>query len=109
MNTKQALAQARKRWGKKAVVQDIKLDTSPERREQARKRYAELKDLKGDALTPELKKERDNIRSWQWTFRFAVGRIESIAGAFEAFWVKGQGDTWEQAFAEADAKDKKAA
>src|SRR5690348_7014503 len=105
MNTKQALAEARKRWGKNAAVQDRKSKSSPQMREQAR---AALKLLREQSQTKEQKmanrKELDRLQSESFHYRYQIGKLDGVGG-FTFFSVKACGDTWEDTFAAATAKN----
>lgn len=94
MNAKQALAQARRIWGKRAAVEDIKIVTSPEIRDKAQQEWLTFKHLKPS----ERPKNWQSIDSARLRYRFSVGSIDNVAGMFNVFHVRGYGDTWEQAF-----------
>jgi len=105
MNAKQALAQARKRWGKSAAVQDEpRLASTPEKRAEMERQHKELVDhlkaTKGDRQnwTKEEREQASNLMWGRWRYRYKVGRI--MLGMF--FEVKAEGDTWEEAFLTAD-------
>lgn len=103
MNKTQALKEAVKRWGKDAAVQDkgAKLAGTPESRAAGRAALTVL-----NALTPEEKKakrkERDDALFACYRYRYVVGYI--ALGMM--FAVHGSGDTWEEAFHEADNRFK---
>lgn len=118
MTNQQAMKQATKRWGKQALVQNNGHFSSPEKRatasEQATAARARIKAIDQEiadrlkaldwyqALTQErreLQKEASNNTSLALRYRFQVGRN---TGLF--FEVLGSGDTWEEAFAQADAR-----
>lgn len=111
MNSKQAMTQARARWGKKAAVQDSGKETSEAIRKAA---SAEVERLRA-TLTKEQQKEPANrklirdLSNVSCNFRYQVGSVQSIAGVFSAFLISGQGDTWEEAFARADRSDNRKA
>lgn len=98
MTKAQALKEAVRRWGPKAIVRDDrKCRTTPESREAARvKRHAILK-----SITPEEKrarhKELDELLFQALRVRFSVGTHEGFCIS-----VRGYGDSWEDAFACAD-------
>lgn len=98
MNAKQALAKAQSMWGKTAGVQDNgkRLASTPEQRFAARQARAELK---GFIVTREdrrfFRDFDDSLFSQSVRNRFSVGSVEH-GGMF--FLVKGQGDSWEEAF-----------
>jgi|CXWL01.1.fsa_nt_gi hypothetical protein len=106
MNAKQALAQARKRWGKAAGVQDNgpKRASTPEKRAEATKQHKEfvenLKATKGDRKnwSKEEREQASTLMFNGWRHRYSVGRV--MLGMF--FEVKAEGDTWEEAFLTAD-------
>jgi len=92
VNSKQALTQARKRWGKKAVVEKTGTEHSPESRAAAFQQRNEIPDIK------ENRKARDALLFKSCGYQYKVGVI--VMGLF--FEVKGHGDTWVEAFADAD-------
>jgi hypothetical protein len=119
MTNDQAMKQAAKRWGKKALIENNGRFSSPDRREAAREKAAsararikaidqEIADrLKAldwyQALTAErkdLQKTASENAGMSMFHRFSVGRD---MGMF--FEVLGSGDTWEEAFAKADERE----
>ena len=109
MNAKQAMAEARRRWGKDAGIQDRgpKHASTPEKREAAYARARELRPLV-DSMPPgeERKAKRaelDKARSEGSRFRYSVGHI-ALGGLF--FAVHGQGDSWKAAYAQGDERDR---
>jgi hypothetical protein len=106
MSKRSALAEATRRWGKTAAVRDDPKQTStPAQREEYRLLYNEIRErLKAETDTQKraaLHAEEKKLRMLPHRFRFSVGHV--ILGGF-AFMVEGEGDTWEEAFAAADAK-----
>lgn len=117
MTREQALRQAVRRWGKRALIRANTNQSSPERRAAAIARRAQLKERR-DAIDAEIN-ERLSALDWYQQliaerkalldeqksltgtdyYKFAVGR-EEMGG----FWIKGEGDTWEQAFEAADLR-----
>ncbi len=115
MTTKQALREAVRRWGKTAGVRSAPKAATKVEREAARARVIELR-----ANKPRLRPDWQTRQEWdahnaavcQWrqeereaqdtifSYRCTVGAIEHHI----AFCVKGQGDTFEEAFAEADRR-----
>lgn len=119
MTREQAMREARRRWGGKALIRAAAALSSPEQREAARATMAEA-----NAELTRLKAERKaRLDALDWLndlnqqiaatqqrasvatsdahyYKFAVGYD---AHGF-AFHVNGQGDTWEQAFSAADKK-----
>lgn len=120
MTRDQALRQAQKRWGKRAAIRAEGELSSPEKRAAAKERKDTLRSQKAEleaeitrrevaAGIPEVRAQiqalSKPITSEMWEsmrYRFTVGSVDGVIGAFH---VKGQGDTWEQAFDAADAKD----
>lgn len=100
MNAKQALAQARARWGKRAAVEDMgpKYDITPEQRAAAKIELARLKALPKEQQDRKLIQQTASIT---WRQRYKVGEIQDM-GFMAAFFVRGNGDTWQAAFADAD-------
>lgn len=105
MTKSQALKEAVKRWGPKAIIRDDrKCETTPESRKEAtEKRHAILK-----AITKEEKKARrkelDELLFQALRYRYSVGVHE---GFFIS--IRGYGDSWDDAFACADRMWGKAA
>ena len=103
MTRSQALKEAVHRWGKLGCVEDrgAKRASNEEQRNAAR---AERKALL-DSLTPEEKKARreelDRLFSAAFRYRYTVGEIGGFPG-FRCFHIRGQGDSWEDAFSKAD-------
>jgi len=117
MTRTQAIKEAQKRWGKKALVRAHEQLSSPERRADA---AAQLTDAAArieaidrevaerlavldwyQALIAErktLRAQKETANSWRSYYKFSVGQD---AHGF-AFMVLGKGDTWEEAFADAD-------
>jgi hypothetical protein len=114
MTREQAMKEARKRWGARAMIKAGQEITSEERRERAR---AERLDIK-QKLEALAKERAERLKALDWLqamdaeiralraketalisdsthYKFSVGKIDDILGAF---FVRGQGDTWEQAF-----------
>lgn len=112
MNAKQALAQARVLWGSKARVQAGRIQTSPQIRDAGVAERARLKDLLKAQVSEDerrvLNKQLMDASSAACRYQFQVGFIMNVAGMFSAFMVSGQGDTWEEAFAKAEAAEPKA-
>lgn len=106
MNANQALAQARRRWGTTAAVQDRKYETSPELRAKAKAEFQRIKALPVKEQEA-LRKEKLQARSGQWRYRYSVGKLDSVCG-MGMFLVEAEGDTWDECFAKA-AERKKAA
>lgn len=102
MTQDQALIKAVRLWGKTACVRDDgkKKSSSPEKRAEA---FAQLQALRESCAdkhrTKEQRAEISRLSYYATHYRYAVGRVEM--GMF--FAVKGQGDTWAEAFA--NAKD----
>jgi hypothetical protein len=105
MNGSQALKEAKRRWGPKAIVKDDRkcATTSESRKAASEKRQAILK-----AITPEEKKRRhrelDELLFQALRYRYSVG----VHGGFFIA-IRGYGDSWDEAFACADRMFGKAA
>lgn len=104
MNATQALAQARKRWGKTAGVKDYGKNrpSSPERRAAAHARVAELRAYLPPA-GQRTKAQKDELQMEVYDamhYRYNVGYV--ALGMF--FAVEGQGDSWAHALEEADKR-----
>ena len=101
MTRPEAVAEAIRRWGKQAYGVTGKLLSSPERRERAVKQAqplkAELEALiaRGRALQTRIGELDEQARY----YKFEVGYRASTIGVV----ILGRGDTWEEAFATADA------
>ena len=119
MTRDKALREAQRRWGKKALIRAYDRISSPEERAEARE-YFDAAKARIEAIDREiadrlaaldwyqaLKAERAAMVKDKQThigrmsyYKFTVGR-DSMGIAFA---VEGQGDTWEMAFAQADAR-----
>jgi hypothetical protein len=106
MNHSQALKEATRLLGKSAAVRDLgpKMNTTEAGREAAHAEVKRIRALREAATTPEEKKalrpELDRNMGLMVRYRYTVGTIEGIRGMGISFFsVKGQGDTWEEAFA----------
>ncbi|HEX7330355.1 MAG TPA: hypothetical protein VF290_02580 [Pyrinomonadaceae bacterium] len=118
MTNQQAMKQAAKRWGKQAMIENNGHFSSPERRtaagEEAKTARSRIKEIDREiadrlkaldwyqALTSErreLQKVASSSSSLALRYRFQVGRN---TGLF--FEVLGSGDTWEEAFKQADGR-----
>lgn len=123
MTNDQAMKQAKKRWGSKALVRNAGRFSSPERRAEASEKTTAARNrIKAidqeiaerlkvldwyQALTSErkeLQKTASENSGMAMFHRFSVGK--NIGIGFE---VLGSGDTWEEAFAQADARAGRAA
>lgn len=107
MNQAQAMARAQAMYGRTASVRDDRKESSPEQREAGRKEFARLKAMAVPTTPEEAKqyrKERQQA-SWQsFYYRYSVGNIWHVGGMFSAFTVLGEGDTWAEAVAKAEAR-----
>jgi hypothetical protein len=122
MTNEQAKKQAQKRWGKKYAVRNSGHISGQERRDAASEKIRQLradKDAIDNEITERLKacdwyqslkrrqgelaKEIQNTIPEAHRHRFDVGRIGGVSG-FQFFEVLGSGDTWEEAFAQADQR-----
>ena len=124
MTRVQAQRELAKRWGKRGYWRVGNGLSSPERRANAQagvdstraaraELEAEIKRREDAAGIPEL---RERVKALAQTIRetalgdanyykFKVGFIDNVIGAFN---IIGYGDTWEEAFADADRKRKSA-
>ena len=107
MNTKQALKEAIRRFGKNAAVRDDgkACASTPDARKLAHDEIMRLNAQRKDASLDKVAlKEIDEARRQLFgpanRYRFTVGHV--AMGMF--FSVEGQGDTWELAFAQVDEK-----
>jgi hypothetical protein len=105
MNRSQALKEAVRRWGKTAVVEDkgAALASTPERRAAAAAEGKRLRESmpKDRRLTREEREAIDHCLVESYRRRYMVGTVSTL-GPFSACLVHGWGDTWEEAFAEAE-------
>lgn len=118
MTREQAMKEARKRWGARAMIRAHERLSSPEQREAAAAEVRAMKDRRDaiereinerlaaldwyQQLTAERKDVVKNIEQNRWRqayYKFAVGSDMGFA-----FHVRGSGDTWEQAFANATSE-----
>ena len=120
MTREQAQREATKRWGKQACIRASESLSSPEKRTAA-KAMRDAGKARIEAIDAEIKKrlleldwytallaEKKNLRD-KWGqvkgtgdlsyYKFSVGKDVGYA-----FHVCGSGDTWEEAFAQADGK-----
>src|SRR5438046_783754 len=104
MNRSQALNEAVRLWGKNAAVRDDGKGrpSSPELRAKAAARLNEMNAVKATE-TKEQRKERMELLHWSGHYRYTVGTVMSLAG-LGGFFVRGQGDSWEEAFEKAQQK-----
>lgn len=105
MNRSQAMKEAARLFGKGGAVRDNgKAGAStPERRATAK---AALKALRASIPkdrkpTPEERAELDRLFADAVRIRYTVGEIQGACG-FAWFAVRGQGDTWDEAFAKVE-------
>lgn len=117
MTRQQAIKESRKRWGQRSLARAYETMSSPEKRATAaeavrtnrerrdaidREVQARLNALDWyQALMAERKKCSQTIRETEGLatyYKFCVGHVDI------GFHVEGWGDTWEEAFAMADAK-----
>jgi predicted RNase H-like HicB family nuclease len=108
MNQRQAMKEAKRRWGDKACLRDTKRPSSAEEREEANARLQEARAALKEA-TPENRKERRAALDKELTialrYRYSVGYVGGIPAMGIAFFsIQGQGDTWEEAFKQADSR-----
>lgn len=120
MTNQQAAAKAKKRWGKAFYVRNGESFSSPDKRKaaldtvlSARARKKEIDDEVQRRLNEmdwyqELQKERRECverarktEGYAHYYRFSVSR-QTAMGFHE---ILGQGDTWEEAFAQADMRE----
>jgi len=99
MNEKQELSKARKRWGKKALIQDNGKTSTPELRESAHKAKNAM------TRTKENSRKYDKLLMDSIRYRYSVGY--NAMGL--CFHVSGHGDSWSDAFDKADKAFKGAA
>jgi hypothetical protein len=104
MTREEAFAELKKRWGQRARYLVGRRLSSPERRQaaaaQAERLQAELAVLVERARP--LQQQIADCKTEARYYKFEVGRTLSIGYQF-----LGKGDTWEEAFANADALDVK--
>jgi hypothetical protein len=123
MTNYQAAIQAKKRWGKAGYVRNSEHFTSPEKR-QASTDTIKAAQAEFDAIVREIKerlaacdwyqelqtkkraafKKLEEAKYHRTGYRFFVGKQGAVFTE-----ILGQGDTWEEAFAEADRRTSKAA
>lgn len=107
MNRAQALKAAVRLWGKGGAVKDNgpKFASNPERRAAASEELKKVRAAipKDRRPTREERDEIDRLFGQAMMQRYSVGVIHSLMG-LSAFWVKGCGDSWEEAFAAAEQK-----
>ena len=119
MTREQAQKRAQKLWGKRAAIRADGDLSSPEKREAAMARRDQIKAQQAEideeikrreeaAGIPELRRQwselgkpRTQAMSDAMHYRFSVGFIDNVIGAFN---IEGQGDTWEEAFGVVERK-----
>ena len=119
MTDKQAMAQAKKRWGKNGFIESRLGAQDADGREKARTEMLQLKEEKTN-LEAELQRRlaetgwyreiqeklrqlstaRQKALGRAHSYRFRVGEIHNVGGLGMAH-IRGEGDTWEEAFAKA--------
>lgn len=109
MDAKQALAKTRALLGGKAVVEDGRVESSPQIRLQGgldrdrlntllvEKRKAKVMESELKALVTEKNKAASAARS----YRYRLGTVDVMAG-LGMFFVTGQGDSWDEALLDAE-------
>lgn len=98
---KQATKEARRRWGNKARVRDNGWKRAATAEERAAAK-AELISLNEQIKA--LQARRDEVRIRVYSYQYDVGKIINAAAGFAFFEIKGSADSWDDAFAKADAK-----
>jgi len=106
-STSAAVAEAAKRWGKNGAVRDDgpKCASNDAERAEAHEEVMRLRAIPKEERAPDWREMSDAAFSRAMRYRYTVGKI--VMGLF--FSVEGQGDTWADAFASADRKNKVAA
>lgn len=111
MNRTQAMKEARRLFGKNAAIRDNGKPTSEEMRKEASAKLphirARLAEAKG-AERKEIRAELDAALGKALGYRYTVGCVQGACG-FAWFAVRGQGDTWDAAFAKVEPLYKKLA
>lgn len=102
MSKAAALVEARRRWGRNAAIRADRRPSSKPERERASTYLAAHRATKPERWESEeqrkvWRKRLDDLQSVALYHRYSVGRID--LGMF--FCVLGQGDSWEDAFANA--------
>jgi hypothetical protein len=119
MTNQQAAAKAKKRWGNRFYVRNAENMSSQQKRNENRDRYMELRaeieqteaDVKlqlsqldwyqeARKRQQELRKEADKAQSIALYHRFSVGKSNDMFTE-----IVGNGDTWEEAFADAEKRE----
>lgn len=105
MNRSQALKEAVRQWGKTAAVQDrgAGWPSSPELRAAASAKLKESNAARTKDEPREVRKARMGLLAASGHYRYSVGVVHTMCG-LSGFFVKGQGDTWAEAFAAAQEK-----
>lgn len=102
----QALKEAKRRWGKNAIVEDIgwKLASTKAQREAALQEMLEIRALPQEEQR-QHRKRLDELFSIRHAEQYRVGEITPLPGIGAAFHIRGVGDSWDEAFAEADRRE----
>jgi hypothetical protein len=106
MTRNEAFAELERRWGKNARCEVGNTLSSPERR-QAAADQAQPLEAERDALRAryeDIRRQLTSIDTRRRYHKFVVGFVRNPGAALEMFMVEGKGDTWEEAFADADTK-----
>lgn len=101
MTKRDALKEARRRWGPGGNVSSNPKAPHAVERQQA---LAEWKEIKGWPKSPAAKAYTKKHGHIWLRYPCTVGQIKNIIIPF--FQVMGRGDTWEAAFADADQREK---
>jgi hypothetical protein len=100
MNKTEALKEARRRFGKDALIEDKGWEHASNPIDRA----AALSEAKAIAERIQILKARqDELRAASRQFQFTIGKVVGVAG-FRAFHVNAEGDSWEACFDELDRK-----
>ena len=106
MTKQQAMREARRRWGKNSVIEDIGWKRASTKAE----RNAATQEVRAIRMLPrdeqrQHRKRLDELLSIQFGEQYRVGELTPLPGLGAAFHIRGVGDSWEEAFAEADRRE----
>jgi hypothetical protein len=100
VNIRGAKKEAQKRWGDNYAIADRIRPSREPARNLAFAKLTELRAITQKSRTKEQREEMNALLGQALYYRFRVGYVH---GGF-CFSVQGEGDTWEEAFAQADKR-----
>lgn len=102
MTQQQALAETQKRWGRGGVVEFNKKGCTKVERDVASAALKAHREAKPRAPDLAWRKRERELMGVALSYRYRVGQIISMPGFGGCFEVRGEGDSWEEAFTQAE-------